>query len=45
MVFSMVVRRDDLQLKRELDALLQKRAGEIRRAADSDYGVPLADAP
>jgi len=46
MVFdiSMGVRRDDLELKREVDAALQKRAGDIQQVL-IDYGVPLVDAP
>ena len=46
MVFdiSMGVRRDNLQLKREVDAALRKRAEEIRKVL-TDYGVPLIDRP
>jgi mxaJ protein len=47
MVFdiSMGVRRDDVALRRELDAALQKRAGDIR-AVLREYGVPMIeDAP
>jgi mxaJ protein len=46
MVFdiSMGVRRDNLELKREIDAALQKRADDIRRVL-TDYGVPLVDSP
>jgi mxaJ protein len=47
MVFdvSMGVRRDDVALRRELDAALQKRAGDIR-AVLHEYGVPMIeDAP
>jgi mxaJ protein len=44
MVFdiSMGVRRDDVALRRELDAALKKRAAEIH-AVLTDYGVPLVD--
>jgi mxaJ protein len=46
MVFdiSMGVRRDDVALRRELDAALAKRSGEVR-AILAAYGVPLLDAP
>jgi mxaJ protein len=40
---SMGVRRDDLALRRELDAALARRAAEIRAVLGS-YGVPLVDA-
>lgn len=44
MVFdiSMGVRRDDVALRRELDAALTKRAADIR-AVLTEYGVPLLD--
>jgi len=44
MVFdiSMGVRRDDLALRRELDAALAKRSADIRKVLN-DYGVPLVD--
>lgn len=46
MVFdiSMGVRRDDVALRRELDAALTKRAADIR-ALLGDYGVPLLETP
>jgi mxaJ protein len=46
MVFdiSMGVRRDDVALRRELDAALTKRAADIRKVL-ADYGVPLLDTP
>lgn len=46
MVFdiSMGVRRDDVALRRELDAALANRAPEIRAVLKS-YGVPLLDTP
>jgi mxaJ protein len=46
MVFdiSMGVRRDNLMLRRELDAALVKRATDIK-AVLSSYGVPLVKAP
>ncbi len=46
MVFdiSMGVRRDNIALRRELDAALAKRAPEIR-AVLASYGVPLLDTP
>jgi mxaJ protein len=46
MVFdiSMGVRRDDVALRRELDAVLSKHAPDIRKVL-SDYGVPLLDTP
>ena len=44
MVFdiSMGVRRDDLALRRELDAALAARSGEIRKVL-MDYAVPLVE--
>jgi mxaJ protein len=39
---SMGVRRDDIALRRELDAALRKRASEIR-AILASFGVPLVD--
>lgn len=39
---SMGVRRDDIALRRELDAALRKRASEIRSILAS-FGVPLVD--
>jgi mxaJ protein len=46
MVFdiSMGVRRDDVGLRRQLDAALAKRASDIR-AVLTNYGVPLLDTP
>ena len=46
MVFdiSMGLRRDDRQLKREVDAAILRRAKEIR-AILIDYGVPLIETP
>ena len=46
MVFdiSMGVRREDLALRREVDAALSKHRAEIR-AVLQDFGVPLVDAP
>jgi mxaJ protein len=46
MVFdiSMGVRRDDVALRRELDAALAKRAADVRKVL-VDYGVPLLDTP
>jgi mxaJ protein len=39
---SMGVRRDDVALRRELDAALARRAADIR-AVLAEYGVPLVD--
>jgi mxaJ protein len=39
---SMGVRRDDVALKREVEAALARRAADIRRVL-LDYGVPLVD--
>jgi len=39
---SMGVRKDDVGLRRELDAALAKRASDIRKLL-TDYGVPLLD--
>ncbi|MBA3511150.1 hypothetical protein [Sphingomonas sp.] len=46
MVFdiSMGVRRGNLELKREVEAALQKRSADIRRVL-LDCGVPLVEAP
>lgn len=46
MVFdiSMGVRKDDVELRQELDRALERRRPEIRRLLES-YGVPIVDRP